>query len=119
MTVFFLLAGAAGAASAQVEPQIGVDGQVPPALRNRPAAPPPAAGTALRTQALDKLEAQFRAADRDGDGSLTLDEAKGFGFVARHFEAIDTGRRGAVSFDDLRTYLARVNAAHGASLRPE
>ncbi|MBQ5950025.1 EF-hand domain-containing protein [Massilia sp. ST3] len=114
MTLFVLLAGAAGA-----QAQTGVDGQVPPALRNRSAAPPPAAGTALRAQALDKLEAQFRAADRDGNGSLTPDEAKGFGFVARHFDEIDAGRRGAVGFDDLRAYLARAKAGQEANRRPE
>jgi hypothetical protein len=28
----------------------------------------------------------------------------------RHFDAIDTGRRGAVTFDDVRAYLARAKA---------
>jgi hypothetical protein len=108
MHLLFLLMSAAGAAAAQTP--IGVDGQLPPALRNRPAGPPPAAGAALRAQALAKLEAQFRAADLDGNGSLSLEEAKGFGFVARNFDAIDTAGRGAVSFDDLRAYLARAKA---------
>lgn len=107
MTLFFLLLSMAGAASAQG--QLGVDAQVPEALRNRPAAPA-ATGEALQAQALAKLEGQFRAADINGDGRLSPDEAKGFGFVARHFDAIDTGRRGAVTFDDLRAYLARVKA---------
>lgn len=104
MYLLFLLVGAAGAAAAQAP--ISADGQVPPALRTRPAEPP-STGAALRAQALAKLEAQFRAADADGNGNLSADEAKGFGFVARHFDAIDTGRRGVVTFDDLRAYLAR------------
>jgi len=108
MNLFFVLVSAAGAAAAQA--QIGVDGQVPAALRNRQAEPPVATGAALRAQALAKLEKQFRAADVDGNGSLSLEEAKGFGFVARNFEAIDTAGRGAVSFDDLRTYLAQKKA---------
>jgi hypothetical protein len=106
--LFLLLTGAASLAVAQ-DP-IGADGQVPPALRNRVATPPPAAGEALRAQALAKLETQFRAADRDHNGSLTAEEAKGFGFVANNFAAIDTARRGAVSFDELRAYLARTKA---------
>ena len=112
MLPFFLLVGAAHliAAPAAAQGPLGVDAQVPPALRNRPAGTPPAAGAALRAQALAKLEAQFRAADLDGNGSLSPEEAKGFGFVDRHFEAIDTARRGAVTFDDLRAYLARVKA---------
>jgi hypothetical protein len=105
MHLFLLLVSAAGAVAAQAP--IGADGQLPPALRNRPADAPPASGAALRVQALAKLEAQFRAADLDGDRSLTPDEAKGFGFVARHFDAIDSARCGAVSFDDLRAYLAQ------------
>jgi hypothetical protein len=108
MTLFILLMSAAGAACAQAP--IGVDGTVPPALRNRPAESPPAAGASLRAQALAKLETQFRAADLDGNGSLTRDEAKGFGFVATHFDDIDAKRRGAVSFDELRAYLARMHA---------
>lgn len=106
MHLLFLLMGAAGAAAAQTP--IGVDGQVPPALRNRPSESS-SAGAELQAKALAKLEAQFRAADKDGNGSLTADEAKGFGFVAKHFDAIDARRRGAVTFDDLRTYLARPN----------
>ena len=107
MYLFFLLVSVAGAAAAQAP--ISADGQVPPALRTR-RAEPPAAGAALRTQALAKLEAQFRAVDADGNGSLSAEEAKGFGFVARHFDAIDARRRGAVTFDDLRAYLARAKA---------
>ncbi|WP_091876094.1 hypothetical protein [Massilia yuzhufengensis] len=107
MTLFLLLVSAAGAAAAQAQAPVGVDGTVPPALRNRPAEAPPAAGAALRAQALAKLEAQFRAADLDGNGSLSADEAKNFGFVARHFDAIDSRRRGHVTFDDLRSYLAQ------------
>jgi hypothetical protein len=111
MYLFIFLMSAAGAASAQAQAPIGADGQLPPSLRNRPAdAPPPATGAALHAQALAKLEAHFRAADLDGNGSLSAEEAKGFGFVARHFDEIDTAHRGAVSFDDLRAYLQRAKA---------
>ncbi|QNA89620.1 EF-hand domain-containing protein [Massilia sp. Dwa41.01b] len=116
MPVIFLFLGAASvlapaAAAVQEQTPIGADGQLPPALRNRPRdTPPAAAGAALRAQALAKLEAQFKAADLNGDGQLSPEEAKGFGFVARHFDDIDTARRGAVSFDDLRMHLARAKA---------
>src|SRR5688572_14560135 len=105
MNLFFLLMISAGAAAAQAPAPISADGQVPPALRNRPA-DAPVTGAALRAQALAKLEAQFRAADVDGSGSLSPEEAEGFGFVARHFDDIDTARRGSVTFADLRAYLA-------------
>ncbi|HEU4851717.1 MAG TPA: EF-hand domain-containing protein [Telluria sp.] len=107
MHLFILLVSVAGAAVAQAP--IGTDGMVPPALRVRPAERP-AVGATLRAQALAKLEAQFRAADVDGNGSLSVEEAKGFGFVSRNFDAIDADRRGAVTFDDLRAYLARAKA---------
>ncbi|WP_211527652.1 EF-hand domain-containing protein [Massilia sp. ZL223] len=107
MHLFILLASAAGAAAAQAP--LGNDAQVPPALRVRPAESP-AAGAELRAQALAKLKAQFKAADHDGNGSLTAEEAKSFGFVASHFDAIDTRRRGAVTFDELRAYLERAKA---------
>lgn len=107
MHLLILLMSAAGAAAAQAP--ISNDAQVPPALRVRPTEPP-ATGAALRAQALAKLEAQFRSADANGDGSLSVEEAKAFGFVARHFDDIDAGRRGAVTFDDLRAYLAREKA---------
>lgn len=107
MLLFFFLLGTAGAAAAQTQAPLGADAQLPPALRNRPADAQPAAGAALRAQALAKLEAQFRAADLDGNRSLSPEEAKGFGFVSRHFEAIDTRRRGAVTFDELRAYLEK------------
>lgn len=107
MSLLFLLMSTAGAAGAQAP--ISADAQVPPALRVRPAEPP-ATGAALRAQALAKLEAQFRQADANADGNLSAEEAKGFGFVSRHFDEIDVARRGAVTFEDLRTYLAKVKA---------
>lgn len=107
MTIFIVLLAAAGAAASQAP--ASNDALVPPALRVRPVEAP-TAGAALREQALAKLEAQFRKADADGDGSLSVEEAKNFGFVSSHFDAIDVGRRGAVTFDDLRAYLARTHA---------
>ncbi len=108
----FALILAAGhlAPPAAAQDPIGVDAQVPPSLRNRPADAPPAAGAALRAQALAKLESQFRAADLNADGQLSREEAKRFGFVASHFDDIDTQRRGAVTFGELRAYLTRAKA---------
>jgi hypothetical protein len=111
MHLYFLLMSAAVlAAPAAAQAQLGDGIQLPPSLRNRPATEAPATGAALRAQALAKLEAQFRAADANGDRSLSPEEAKGFGFVARNFDAIDTRRRGAVTFDELRAYLERAKA---------
>lgn len=107
MSLFFALMTCAGLAAAQTP--AANDAMVPPALRVRPAEPP-AKGEALRAQALAKLEAQFKAADADGDGQLSVEEAKNFGFVARNFDAIDVRRRGVVTFEDLLIYLERAKA---------
>lgn len=107
MSLFFALITGLGAAAAQTP--LANDAMVPPALRVRPAEPP-ATGKALRAQALAKLEAQFKKADADGDGQLSVEESKGFGFVARNFDAIDVERRGVVTFEDLLTFLARAKS---------
>jgi hypothetical protein len=75
-------------------------------------------GAALQAQVESDLAAAFAAADTTHKGTLTRDEARaaGLGYVAKHFDDIDTARRGAVSFDDLVRYLDRRRAA--AAARP-
>ncbi|MES3025103.1 MAG: EF-hand domain-containing protein [Pseudomonadota bacterium] len=93
---------AAGAAAQT--PQFGPS--LPPSLRT-PSGPPPAAGQALREQAMQKLRRQFEQADLDANGRLTKVEADraGLGYVSARFEQIDRGKRGAVSFDEVREAL--------------
>jgi hypothetical protein len=82
------------------------DPYVPPALRKplRDAASGP---MLLRYQAMQKLKKRFDAADLDGNGALSRDEARqaGLGFVEKNFDHIDTAQRGNVSFDELKAYL--------------
>jgi hypothetical protein len=80
---------------------------LPKAQREVRPAPSPV-GAALQEQALLKLKQRFDDADADRSGSLTQAEARngGFGFVAKHFEAIDQHGKGAVSFSDVRRYLS-------------
>ena len=54
------------------------------------------------------LRASFDAADTAHRGTLTRAQAQagGFGWIALHFDAIDTRHAGRVSFDDVRSYLA-------------
>lgn len=96
---------AAGAAGGQDIPR---DPYVPPAKR-LPSAQRPAAGEALHQQALAKLKQRFDEADLDASGALTEAEARkaGLGYVARHFDQIDTAHSGKITFDDLRRYLDR------------
>ncbi len=47
---------------------------------------------------------QFKAADKDGDGSLTLAEAKSMPTMAAKFSSIDTNSDGKVSSEELNAY---------------
>ena len=64
-------------------------------------------GATLDSEAEAHLRASFDAADVAHRGTLSRDEAQagGFGWIANHFEAIDTRHAGRVSFDDVRRYL--------------
>lgn len=52
---------------------------------------------------LERLPERFAAADRDGDGRLTRDEARsGMPGVYKRFDALDRANRGWLTLDDLR-----------------
>ncbi|WP_284615262.1 EF-hand domain-containing protein [Aquabacterium humicola] len=105
---WLLIAATAAAAQTADEPRLRrMDPWVAPEARIR-SPDAPAAGAALDAQALAKLKRRFDAADAQRSGALTRAQAEraGLGFVARHFEQIDRSGRGAVSFDDLKRYLA-------------
>jgi Ca2+-binding EF-hand superfamily protein len=54
-----------------------------------------------------KLEADFKKADPDNDGTLTRDEAKAMPRVAKHFDSIDTDKDGTVSLDEIRASIKK------------
>ncbi len=87
------------------------DPWVPPEARN-PSLTPRPAGAALRAAVERKLKRAFDEGDVAGAGSLTREQARtaGFGYVARHFDAIDRQRRGAVRFDDVKRYMVERGA---------
>jgi len=64
-------------------------------------------GATLDSEAEQHLRDSFDAADIAHRGTLTRAEAQagGFGWIANHFDAIDTQHTGRVSFDDVRSYL--------------
>ncbi len=50
-----------------------------------------------------QIEDKFKAADKNSDGKLTLDEAKaGMPRVARAFSKIDINNQGYVTLDDIK-----------------
>ena len=64
-------------------------------------------GAVLDSEAEQHLRDSFDAADTAHRGTLSRAEAQagGFGWIANHFDAIDTQRAGRVSFDDVKRYL--------------
>jgi Ca2+-binding EF-hand superfamily protein len=58
-----------------------------------------------------KLEAAFKKADTDNDGTLTKDEAKSMPRVAKNFDAIDADKDGTVSLDEIRASMKQKGKA--------
>jgi Ca2+-binding EF-hand superfamily protein len=57
---------------------------------------------------LERLPERFAAADRDGDGRLTRDEARSrMPGVYQRFDALDRANRGWLTLDDLRQAAGR------------
>jgi Ca2+-binding EF-hand superfamily protein len=52
-----------------------------------------------------RLEAKFKKADKDSDGTLTKDEAKTMPRVAKNFGMIDADKDGTVSLDEIKTAM--------------
>jgi hypothetical protein len=79
---------------------------VPPSLR-KSAKAVPTEGAALQAQVDQKLRADFDRADVNRTGKLSREQASaaGLGFIAQHFDEIDTRKSGTVDFDDLKQFL--------------
>ena len=54
-----------------------------------------------------RLEAAFKKADTDNDGTLTRDDAKAMPRVATNFDAIDADKDGTVSLDEIRAAMKK------------
>jgi Ca2+-binding EF-hand superfamily protein len=61
-----------------------------------------------RQAAKDKYEAQFKAADTNGDGGLSKEElskSKDHGVIMKNFDAMDTDKDGKVTMAEHRAWL--------------
>ncbi|MEP7299527.1 MAG: EF-hand domain-containing protein [Burkholderiales bacterium] len=68
------------------------------------------AGRAAQVQA--ELQKRFAAADANGDGRLTRDEAKGkMPLVYKHFDEIDTAHSGGITLADIAAFAIAQRAA--------
>ncbi|MEM5403815.1 2-oxoglutarate dehydrogenase [Paraburkholderia sp. BR10937] len=86
----------------------GVDGPFFPS--NRPAPLTPSTGTQLQQQAQQRVEARLGATSALSNGaSITKAQAQssGLGYIAQHFDQIDTAHTGRVSMSDVRQYLQK------------
>lgn len=108
-----LLALIAGQAHAQQAPGSLADPWLPPSLAKEAAGVPrlSPSGAALRSQVEARLRAPFDAAARGGRLTREQAAAAGLGFIARHFDAIDRRREGAIAFEDYKRFLKERGAA--------
>ena len=61
-------------------------------------------------------EQRFQQANTTHDGHLTMEQARaGYRAVASHFAAIDQGKKGYVTEDDIRAYRKAQHALHHQS----
>ena len=66
-----------------------------------------AAGTAYASEENQLIDSRFKAADKNGDGKLTLDEAKaGMPRIAAAFDKIDADKKGYLTLQQIETVAA-------------
>lgn len=73
-----------------------------------------AAGGAKPGSAHAKALARFKKADKDGDGSLTREEAKALPRVSKNFDAIDADHDGTVTEEEIHNYMTAKKKAAAA-----
>jgi Ca2+-binding EF-hand superfamily protein len=62
-------------------------------------------GISLADQHEGRMEAAFKKADKDNDGTLDKEEAKAMPRVAKNFDAIDADKDGTVSLDEVKASM--------------
>ena len=72
----------------------------------------PASGASRGERMLGELQKRFSAADVNGDGKLTREEAKaGMPRVAEHFDEIDAAHAGSITMADIERWAIKQRAA--------
>lgn len=69
----------------------------------------------MRGKMQARLDAKFKAADKNGDGALTKEEMQaGLPKLAKHFDEIDANHDGKVTEDEIRAFMKARHDAHRA-----
>ena len=55
-----------------------------------------------------RFDADFKNADKDGDGSLSKDEAAAMPMLSKHFDEIDTNKDGVVSREEIEAHHSKM-----------
>lgn len=68
----------------------------------------------------ERFDTDFRNADKNGDGSLTKEEAAGMPMLARHFDEVDTNKDGVVTREEIEAHHAKMGprGAHRGGRSP-
>jgi Ca2+-binding EF-hand superfamily protein len=59
---------------------------------------------------------RFKAADTNGDGKISREEAKALPRLAKHFDEIDADHDGQITPDEMRAYHEKARAEHWKKL---
>jgi Ca2+-binding EF-hand superfamily protein len=59
---------------------------------------------------------RLKAADTNGDGMISREEAKALPRLAKHFDEIDTNKDGQISADELRAHHQKMRGEHWKKL---
>ena len=67
-------------------------------------------------QAAAEMQKRFAAADKNGDGRLTREEAQaGMPYVHKHFDQIDKSKQGSITLADIAAFAREQRAARKAA----
>lgn len=73
----------------------------------------------FRAEMRQRFDAGFQAADKDGDGALTKQEAEaGMPPLARNFDRLDTNKDGKLTRDEIRAGMQRAHDRRGGPRDP-
>ena len=70
------------------------------------------ASAAPEGQGRGDMAARFKAADTNGDGMISREEAKALPRLAKHFDEIDTNHDGQVTADEMRAHHEAMRGQH-------